>query len=90
MKTSLWIHKKHVTPRLLQTLEYYGYINDQRYFNEIGSDTLITTHSQKTYTFARFEDLCYDYDPHKSWLTEREVVLSESEFIQKIEEIEYV
>lgn len=89
MKTSLWIHIKDVTQQLLDTLEYYGYTNNQQYFESINADTLITTHTQKTYTFARFEDLCCDYDPHRSWLTERDCVLSEDEFIQKIKEIEH-
>lgn len=81
---SYWIKKENITPQLIKVLHEKGYKQNQRYFDESCGNILMTSYVTRTYMFADFESACANFDPHRSWLTERECVETSDKLIELI------
>ena len=87
MRASFWIKKENVTPELIKSLQFWGYKQNQDYFNENGWDILMTTHSTKSYMFAQY-NLAYSNNyPHTTWLSSRDYCETSAEMIDKLNDV---
>ena len=87
MKTSFWIKRKNVTPKIFETLHFWGYKQNQEYFDEEDWDILMTTHHSKKYILTKYEYANNDFNPKADWLNERQYIETSEEMIDKINDV---